>query len=107
MDAYFEVSLYLLIVLGLCIGMILTFWKPKKWKYFTLLGFQGFFTLVWTIQMTVWNSQSWGKFGPPNAYTYISLALPLVVIMLIVTVIVGMSTRHRWYFPDDKPGFCS
>ena len=99
--------LFSVVLIGLLVGMICTFWKPKIWKYYTLIGSQLFFTLCWSIRLAWIESQTWGNFGPPNDELLIILALPLVVIMLIVTAVIAISTRKRWNIPEDKPGFCS
>ena len=98
---------YTYIVCTFVIGLILTIQKPKPWKYFTLLSTQFFFTLCWSIRLAWINAQTWGKFGPPDDELWISLALPMLIISLIVTAVVAISTRKRWHFYETEPRFCS
>lgn len=96
---------YSFTVIALLVGMIVTFRKPKSWKYNALIGSDLFFTICWSMRYAWIRQTITGKFRPSDEF-YIAVSLPIVILMLVVTVIVCLSTRHRWCFRDD-PGFCS
>ena len=92
-------------LIAILFGIVFTFRKPTILRYNTLIGSELFFIVCWRIRLAWIESQTWGKFGPPADEFWISLALPLLIIALIVTVTVCLRTRYRWCFKDD-PGFC-
>lgn len=95
---------YSFTVIALLVGMITTFRKPKIHKYNTLIGSEIFSVALCIIRCICINQEN--SRNALGEVISIMMVFPLYVIMLIVTVIVCLSTRHRWCFRDD-PGFCS
>ena len=93
------------IVLILLVCMVFTFRKPKIWKYNALIGSELFVTFCWSIRYAFIQQMITGKFRPADAL-YIELGLPIVILILTITLVVCLSTRHRWCIKDDTE-FCS
>ena len=95
---------YPVFTIAMLVGMILTFKRPRIWKYNTLLGCEGFTFICWSLRYrkaSEYNKFEW--FDLEEAA--IILCRPPVGIFLIITVVVCLCTRERWCI-QDKPGFC-
>ena len=95
---------YPIFTIVLLVGMILTFKRPRIWKYNTLIGSEAFILICWSlryIKVSEYNKYEWLDL---EEVAIVLCRLP-VVMLLIITVVVCLCTRERWCI-KDKPGFC-